>query len=99
MSWKVQKMKGHFTWAAVCFLMLYPAIKERAYVQDGRGFQELLSYDHVCSELTPGLLGHPEDQHLARKKCSQSSVLPCLSFFELRDMTGESGAAPKETRV
>lgn len=36
-------MKGNFKWAAVCFLMLYPAIKERAGVQDGRDFQECVS--------------------------------------------------------
>lgn len=37
------EMKGNFKWAAVCFLMLYPAIKERACVQDGRDFQECAS--------------------------------------------------------
>lgn len=33
-------MKGNFTGAAVCFLMLYPAIKESPRVQGGKGFQE-----------------------------------------------------------
>lgn len=36
-------MKGSFKWAAVCFLMLYPAIRERAGVQGGRDFQERVS--------------------------------------------------------
>lgn len=36
-------MKGNFKWAAVCFLMLYPAIKERARVRDGRDFLECVS--------------------------------------------------------
>ena len=36
-------MKGNFTWAAVCFVMLYPAVKERTRVQDGKGFQECVS--------------------------------------------------------
>lgn len=65
-SWEVQKIKGSFPWAAVCFLMLSLLLKSSCAGWQGfLGMRWLLGYPDICNALTPGLLDHPEDGNVS----------------------------------